>query len=131
MAGEDFRGTGWAFPVDTDADGRVETAAGREDVEQAIRIVLGTAKGERVMRPEFGCGIHDYAFATVDTTTLRLMETRVREALERWERRIEVLDVTAGTERLEEGRIDVDVAYRLRRTDDEFNLVYPFYVEGA
>lgn len=131
MAGKDFRGTGWHFPVDADGDGRVETAAGRQDVEQAIRIILGTAKGERVMRPDFGCGIHDYAFAAVDTTTLRLMETSVREALEAWERRIEVLAVTTDTTRLGEGRIDIEIEYRLRRTNDEFNLVYPFYVEGA
>lgn len=131
MSGEDFRGTGWAFPVETDADGRVETASGRADVEQAIRIILGTAKGERVMRPDFGCGIHDYAFATLDTTTLRLMETSVREALERWERRIEVQDVSTDTSNLDEGRVDISIDYRLRQTNDEFNLVYPFYVEGA
>jgi phage baseplate assembly protein W len=131
MSGEDFRGTGWAFPVETDADGRVETASGRADVEQAIRIILGTAKGERVMRPDFGCGIHDYAFATLDTTTLRLMETSVREALETWERRIDVQDVSTDTSNLNEGRVDISIDYRLRQTDDEFNLVYPFYVEGA
>ena len=131
MSGEDFRGTGWAFPVDTGGDGRVETASGREDVEQAIRIILGTAKGERVMRPDFGCGIHDYAFTAVDTTTLRLLETSVREALETWERRIEVEDVSTDTTDLENGRIDIEIEYRLRRTNDRFNLVYPFYVEGS
>lgn len=131
MAGEDFRGTGWAFPVETDGDGRMETASGREDVEQAIRIILGTAKGERVMRPDFGCGIHEYAFAAIDTTTRRLIETSVREALEEWERRIEVLDVSTDTAELENGRIDIEIDYRLRRTNDEFNLVYPYYLEGA
>jgi phage baseplate assembly protein W len=131
MTGEDFRGTGWAFPVDTDGEGEMETASGREDVEQAIRIIIGTAKGERVMRPDFGCGIHEYAFAAVDTTTLRLIETSVREALEQWERRIEVLDVSTDTSDLDAGRIDIAIDYRLRQTNDEFNLVYPFYVEGA
>lgn len=131
MAGPDFRGTGWSLPVTTDGEGAIETADGREDVEQSIRIILETAKGERVMRPDFGCSIHEYAFATIDTTTLRLVETTVREALETWERRIEVQSVSASTDRLDEGRLDVEIEYRLRRTNDERNLVYPFYVEGA
>lgn len=131
MAGKDFRGTGWGFPVETDGEGRIETASGREDVEQAIRIILGTAKGERVMRPDFGCGIHEYTFAAIDTTTLRLIETSVRDALEEWERRIEVLEVATDTTNLKNGRIDIEIDYRLRQTNDEFNLVYPFYVEGA
>ena len=131
MPGEEFRGTGWALPVDTDGDGRIETASDRADVEQAIRIILRTAKGERVMRPAFGCGIHEYTFAAIDTTTLRLIETSVREALERWERRIDVVDVEADSTPLDEGRLDIDITYRLRRTNDEYNLVYPFYVEGA
>lgn len=131
MAGEDFHGQGWRFPVGTDSDGLVETAAGREDVEEAIRIIIGTAKGERIMRPEFGCGIHEYVFSAIDTTTLRLMETNVREALERWERRIDVLEVSTDTTHLDEGRIDIRVEYRLKRSNDELNLVYPFYVEGG
>lgn len=130
MAGGDFRGTGWALPVDA-SEGSVETASGREDVEQSIRIILETAKGERVMRPDFGCSIHEYAFSTVDTTTLRLVETTVREALETWEPRIDVESVDASAENLERGRLDVEITYRLRRTNDEFNLVYPFYVEGS
>jgi phage baseplate assembly protein W len=131
MAGKDFRGTGWALPVDTGSDGRVETASDRSDVEQAIRIILSTAKGERVMRPGFGCGIHEYTFAAIDTTTLRLIETSVREALETWERRIDVVAVETDTTHLDEGQLDIEITYRLRRTNDEYNLVYPFYVEGA
>lgn len=130
MAGGDFRGTGWALPVNA-SEGSVETASGRDDVEQSIRIILETAKGERVMRPDFGCSIHEYAFSTVDTTTLRLVETTVREALETWEPRVDVESVDASAENLERGRLDVEITYRLRRTNDEFNLVYPFYVEGA
>lgn len=130
MAGGDFRGTGWALPVDA-SEGSVETASGRDDVEQSIRIILETAKGERVMRPDFGCSIHEYAFSTVDTTTLRLVETTVREALETWEPRVDVESVDASAANLERGRLDVEITYRLRRTNDEFNLVYPFYVEGA
>lgn len=123
-----FLGTGVGFPVGTDASGRVETATGTADVEQAIRIVLGTAKGERVMRPDFGCAIHDYAFAVVDRTTLTRVETSVREALARWEPRIAVEDVTASTVDLAEGRLLVEIEYRVRATNAPGNLVYPFYL---
>jgi phage baseplate assembly protein W len=123
-----FLGTGVAFPVGTDGGGRLATATGTEDVEQAIRIVLGTAKGERVMRPDFGCGIHDYAFAVVDATTRTRVEASVREALARWEPRIVVEDVTASTAEAGEGRLLVEIDYRVRATNAPGNLVYPFYL---
>jgi hypothetical protein len=123
-----FLGTGVGFPVGPDGSGRLGTASGTEDVEQAIRIVLGTSKGERVMRPEFGCGIHDYAFTVVDRTTLTRVETSVREALARWEPRIVVEDVTASTADLAEGRLLVEIRYRVRATNATGNLVYPFYL---
>lgn len=129
---DDFLGRGWAFPVDTDRDGRVSLAAGETDVRQAIRIVLGTAKGERVMRPDFGCGIHDYTFATVDTTTLTRIEATVVEALREWEPRIAVESVTASRDEATLGRLLVSVDYRVRRTGVSENLVYPFYLaEGV
>lgn len=123
-----FLGQGWRFPLDTDEHGRIELAAGREDVEQAIRIVLGTAKGERVMRPEFGCGIHEYVFSEVNTTTLNLIEDSVTEALVRWEPRIEVRNVETTVDDAEAGRLLVRIDYLLRRTNTEFNVVYPFYL---
>lgn len=123
-----FLGTGVGFPVAPDEDGRLGTATGTEDVEQAIRILLGTAKGERVMRPEFGCSIHDYAFAVVDATTLTRVETSVREALARWEPRVVVEDVTVSTGDLAEGRLLVEIGYRVRATNAPGNLVYPFYL---
>ena len=123
-----FLGTGVAFPVGTDGGGRLGTATGTEDVEQAIRIVLGTAKGERVMRPDFGCGIHDYAFAVVDATTRTRVETSVREALARWEPRVVVEDVTATTAEASDGRLLVEIDYRVRATNAPGNLVYPFYL---
>ena len=125
----DFHGTGWAFPVTTDQDGTVERASGRRDIEQAIRIILETAPGERMMRPAFGCGIHDYAFATIDTTTKTLIETEVSDALIAWEPRIEVLSVSCDTGRLANGRLPIEIDYRVRQTNNEFNLVYPFYLE--
>jgi phage baseplate assembly protein W len=128
---EDFLGRGWSFPVTTDREDAMDLTAGVTDIEQSIRIIIGTAKGERVMRPEFGCGIHEYTFAAVDTTTLTLVESAVEDALVEWEPRIEVLSVDTDTARLANGRLDIGVEYRVRRTNTERNLVYPFYVDGG
>jgi phage baseplate assembly protein W len=127
----DFLGRGWSFPVETDPSGDVELVEAERDIEQSIRIILETAPGERVMRPEFGCGIHDYVFETVDATTRTLIETEIEEALVRWEPRIEVLSVGAEMGDRREGRLDVTIEYRIRQTNGEFNLVYPFYVGGG
>ncbi|MFB6155712.1 MAG: GPW/gp25 family protein [Haloferacaceae archaeon] len=123
-----FLGRGVAFPVETDASGALAVAEGDDDIEQAIRVILGTARGERVMRPEFGCGIHDRVFESVDTTTRTLVESDVREALREWEPRITVLSVTARDG--DPGELLVDVDYRVRSTNTERNLVYPFYLGG-
>lgn len=124
-----FLGRGVGFPVSTDDRGRVEFAEGKTDIEQSIRIILGTAKGERVMRPDFGCGIHEYVFETVDATTLTLIRTSVEDALRKWEPRIDVQDVSVSTEELATGKLLVRIEYRVPRTNNEYNLVYPFYLE--
>ncbi|WP_336364722.1 GPW/gp25 family protein [Halalkalicoccus salilacus] len=123
-----FLGRGWQFPPDPDNNGHIELAAGREDVEQAIRIILGTAKGERVMRPEFGCGIHEYVFTEVNTTMLKLIEDSVQEALVRWEPRIDVQNVEATVDDAKAGQLLVRINYLLRSSNTEFNMVYPFYL---
>lgn len=125
----DFLGRGWSFPVDA-SDGDVGLVKGETDIEQSIRVILSTAPGERVMRPNFGCGIHSYVFEAVDTTRLTLIEDEVRDALIEWEPRIEVLAVDAELADRSTGRLDVDIEYRVRRTNNEFNLVYPFYLTG-
>lgn len=124
-----FLGRGWSFPVDA-SDGDVDLVEGETDIEQSIRVILSTAPGERVMRPNFGCGIHSYVFEAVDTTRLTLIEDEVRDALIEWEPRIEVLAVDAELADRSTGRLDVDIEYRVRRTNNEFNLVYPFYLTG-
>lgn len=123
----EFQGTGWDAPVGTDHNGDIRLTTGGDDIETAIRIIVGTAKGERVMRPEFGCDIHDHVFATVDATTLNLVETDVREALVQWEPRIDVEGVEA-TRGDDPDRILVSIDYRVRTTNSRTNLVYPFYL---
>ncbi len=120
-----FLGIGWSFPVEF-AGGRARLAEHEESVHQSIWIILGTAPGERVMRPDFGCGIHNVVFTLSNATTAGLIGFEVRQALLRWEPRIEVLDVRV----IPEGeRLLVDVDYHVRATNSRFNLVYPFHLE--
>jgi phage baseplate assembly protein W len=128
-----FLGVGWAFPVERadegPGQGRFRTARYEESVRQAIQIILSTAKGERVMRPDFGCGLHDLLFAINNSATWGLAESEVEEALRRWEPRIEVEEVRAEASGTRGEIILINVDYRVRATDNRFNLVYPFYLE--
>jgi phage baseplate assembly protein W len=122
-------GTGLAFPLGVDDRGRIALAREEIDVEQAIRIVLSTAPGERAMRPEFGCAVHDCVFERIDADTLARIDQAVRVALDRWEPRIALEDI--GFETRSEGELLVQLRYRLRATNDARNLVFPFYVVPA
>jgi phage baseplate assembly protein W len=123
-------GTGLGFPLRLDRRGFVELVRDDEDVQEAIALILGTAHGERPMRPEFGCGIHDHLFGGIDGYTIGQMEREIREALERWEPRIDVTSVDFEFD--EDGdagiRLWIDIGYVLRATNDPRNLVFPFYV---
>ncbi len=125
--GEEFIGRGLAFPMQTDATGSLALVSREREVEEAIRMILGTAHGERPMRPEFGCGIHDYVFAPSDGTTAGRIRYEVRRSLERWEPRIEVLDVYVSNDPGDQTILYIDVQYALKGTNDKRNLVFPFY----
>ncbi|AEV83110.1 hypothetical protein ACWT_2091 [Actinoplanes sp. SE50] len=122
----DLIGAGWAFPAGVTPAGGVRLARGGDELDGAIRMILGTAPGERVMRPDFGCALWEQVFAPVNPATLGLIEQAAREALARWEPRIVVEDVTASADG--EAAVLVTVGYRVRATNDRRNLVYPFYV---
>ena len=126
MAGDDFIGNGWAFPAAINRNGSVRLVTGTEEVDAAIRMILSTVPGERVMRPDFGCSMWEQLFAPLTATTLGLIEQAVREALERWEPRIELESVDAVGEQ-STGTVHITVAYRVRSTNDVRNLVFPFY----
>src|SRR5881392_1818175 len=100
----DFLGVGWAFPVQVDARGRIALARHERDIEEAIRLILLTPPGQRVMRPEFGCRVHDLIFAPNDATTAGLAAYYVEEALGMWEPRIRVQEVLATANADEIGR---------------------------
>jgi hypothetical protein len=121
-------GRGLAFPLSVDARGGIALADGTDDVDQAIAIVLGTAPGERPMRPEFGCRVHEHLFDVLDASTLGRIETAIRDALDRWEPRVEIVDVAFVIEHQDEGRLEVLLTYRIRETGSERNLVHPFYL---
>jgi phage baseplate assembly protein W len=123
-----FIGAGWAFPVRTDPTGSIALVTAQREIEEAIRLVLGTAPGERPMRPEFGCRIHDLVFGPANASTAGAIAYEVRSALERWEPRIDVVDVRVGFEAAEAGIVYVDLAYTVRGVNDPRNLVFPFYV---
>ena len=125
-----FLGRGWKFPVSVDATtGRFLLSEGEEDIAEAIRIILMTSKGERVMRPDFGCGLKDYVFGTMDETSLRLMESDIREAITIWEPRVTKVTVTAAADPGQIGRLLLHISYVVRSTNNLFNQVYPFYLE--
>ncbi len=126
-----FVGRGWAFPVRTDATGGIALVAREQEIEEAIRLILDTAPGERPMRPEFGCRIHHYVFASADATTASLLEYEVKQALRRWEPRIEVMHVDVSFDNENVGTIFITITYRIRSENDPRNLVFPFYAIPA
>ena len=131
----DFVGRGWSFPIRALQSARapyreIVPAAEDEKVRHSIWLILATAPGERVMRPDFGCGIHDLVFAVNDAATIGAAVDSVRAALIRWEPRIDLLDVTA--EVRDDGEtLWLNIHYRVRATNNLFNLVYPFYLPGS
>ena len=122
-----FIGRGIRFPMRVDHTGSIALTTGPDEIDRAARVIIATAPGERVMRPEFGCRIWDLVFEPVNANTLGAMESAVREALERWEPRIEVgeIDVVPDDE---PACVRISISYVIRSTNDRRNLVYPFYV---
>ncbi len=125
----DFLGVGLGFPIQTDENGQIILAHYEERVRQSILLILGTAPGERVMQPEFGCGLHDQVFDTISAATTGRLVDEVRRALVLWEARIDLLDVSTKTEESQPNLILIEISYLVRNTNNRFNLVYPFYVE--
>jgi phage baseplate assembly protein W len=125
-----FLGRGWADPVGPNAaDNDAALAEHEEDIRQAVRIILETGRGERVMRPDFGAGLNDFVFEPINTTMLALIRHRVEESLVTWEPRIQIetIDVQPAAGAL--GRIDIRIEYSVRATNTFYNLVYPFYLQ--
>ncbi len=128
MKVEDFLGSGWKYPVSI-KNGKIVSSGGEDSIRESIIIILTTAKGERVMRPDFGCEINELVFAQNTTSTATLIEFYIKEALLKWEPRIEVLDVSATPDEDERDKIDINIEYMVKTTNTRDNLVYPFYLD--
>lgn len=126
----EYIGQGLTFPLQISQQGGFALAHGVNDIEQAVRIILGTSPGERVMRPEFGCRIHELVFAPNNATTRRLLAYYVEEALDRWEPRITIREIIATTDPARDGALLVEIKYEIKDTHDERSIVYPFYLQG-
>jgi len=141
-----FLGRGWAFPIPEHQEqpnksvlgylevdrGRIAAVSGAANVEQSIFLILSTAPGERVMRPDFGCGIHTLVFRAINTALLAQVQRLVTESLRRYEPRIEVTQVTIDQRDALRGRLGIAVDYFIRDTNQTGNFVYPFYFkEGS
>jgi phage baseplate assembly protein W len=125
----EFLGTGWKYPVSVKADGSFSSSSYEENIRESILLILGTAKGERLMRPEFGCSIHEFSYGIMDTLTQRMIENAIYEALVAWEPRIEVSEIKTLTEKASEGKLLISIDYKVRRSNTQVNLVYPFYLK--
>jgi phage baseplate assembly protein W len=125
---KDILGTGWSSPLHIDGRGGVALSQHEKDIEQSIHIILGTAKGERRMRPNFGCDIHNLVFAPNNATTWGLASHYVEEALGWWEPRIEVTEIDPRPDPQDTSRLLINIKYRIKATNDARNLVYPFYL---
>jgi phage baseplate assembly protein W len=127
-----FIGAGWAFTpgrgTGVNGEGGIALSKGDYDIAKSIYLILSTAPGERVMRPEFGCGIHDLVFASPGPQLFGLVAYHVTQALGRWEPRIELQNVEVTTDKFMPEKLLVDITYTVRQTNNERNLVYPFYV---
>lgn len=126
-ATEPFVGKGVAFPLRTTATGALALADGHAGLDEAIRLIVATAPGERPMRPEFGCRIHDHVFAPINESTIGTIAFEVERAVGRWEPRVDVESVEVYADDLAEGVLYIELSYRVKATNDERNLVFPFY----
>lgn len=128
MPGNVLVGRGWTFPVQIGGSGGISLSGDASDIEEAVRVIIGTSSGERVMRPDFGCRIHELVFAPANSQTVGLAQRYVLEALKWWEPRIEVIEVSGMIDTVEPNRLLINVIYTIRDTKDERSLVYPFYL---
>ena len=131
MVNDEFIGAGWAFPLRTDATGGIALVTREREIEESMRLVLGTAYGERPMRPEFGCAIHDEVFSPADAATFGRIAADVRASLRRWEPRISVQAVDVAADLDDASTLYIDVRYMVGSSNDPRNLVFPFYVIPA
>ena len=127
MMASEFVGAGWSFPLELDQTGSFALVTDDREIQQAIRLIIGTAYGERPMRPDFGCAIHDFVFAEASAATAGQIAAEVRASLYRWEPRIDIDDIQVTVDEVDRSLLYIDIRYHIRNTNDPRNLVFPFY----
>ncbi|MEF2967751.1 GPW/gp25 family protein [Paenibacillus sp. M1] len=125
----DFLGRGWKFPFSAQR-GSINGADGEESIKESIQLILSTAKGERVMRPDFGCRLQELVFAPNNMSTATLIKTFIEEAIMNWEPRVEVLDISV-TPSADLPVLDISIDYAIKSSNSKYNLVYPFFLESV
>jgi phage baseplate assembly protein W len=131
MLSRNFLGRGWKYPVEVDRAGGIAMSELDESIRQSLLVILGTAPGERVMRPNFGCNIHDLVYAPNNLNTASLAAHYCIEALGKWEPRIEEVEAHADASEDDANRLDITIKYKVRATNTSRNLVYPFYIRRS
>ncbi|MBL4846159.1 MAG: GPW/gp25 family protein [Planctomycetes bacterium] len=126
-----FLGVGWKFPVDLDRRRGIAMSQFEENIEESILVILGTSLGERLMRPDFGCAVHDLVFAPNNSNTHGLVIYYVTEALNKWEPRIQALKVDCDVDPQALNKVDTKIEYQVIATNNVYNLVYPFYLQKS
>lgn len=128
MMNQEIVGSGWAFPPHIDPQGGMALTSNRSELDQAIQIILTTSPGQRVMRPNFGCRLHELVFAPNNSYTTAQARRYVEEALGMWEPRIRVEQVSVRPDPDDTSRLLIEIDYQIKSTHDQRSLVYPFYL---
>ncbi len=127
-----FLGEGWKFPISLNDLNKIEISQYEQNIKESIMIILGTRKNERVMRPDFGCGIHDFVFEILSSSSIGHMRASITDALTRFEPRITLLDLDISIDKSSNGKLIIKISYMVIKTNNKFNIVYPFYIsEGG
>lgn len=126
---KEFLGRGWSFPVEPDKmTGRIKESAYEDNIADSIKIILQTQRGERVMRPDFGCDLKSYAFSEMNYTNITQIEQEVKNALILWEPRIIDIEVQCVPDKKERSLLLINIEYVVRNTNNPYNMVFPFYL---
>ncbi len=128
VTGKDFLGRGWKFPVKPNAESKLKYVEYETDISEAIMIILRTTPYERLMRPEFGCGISKYVFDVVNTSSIAMITSSIKSAITRYEPRVIVDVVKTDSSRIDEGLLQINISYTVSSTNARANMVYPFYL---
>lgn len=129
MKNNNFLGTGVSFPIRISEHGRFDWDLNEKSIENSIKIILGTTRGERIMRPEFGCDLNNLVFSPNSPKTYALARHYIEEALHKWEHRVILEEVIVEPDQYDEVKINVSIKYKIRSINTYFNMVYPFYLE--